>query len=198
MDARKEKPREGMTAGQAAERINLMSKRLIESSKAERPADFSRINDFMRGITDVSQGLVAGNRGLTVASEKDVLLSYDVGGLNPHARIGAYVTLKASEKFGMKDASEMLDSAVKAVQGKGIMALIRGNIQTDISSEVPGYLQVRIMDACDIEARGIPYVTSPSKVARKALLAADVRDDFIGRASSSGVDIVREEGSLFD
>ncbi len=170
---------------------------LVESGK-RNPGDFSNIDTFMRGLTGLSSGLVAGNKGLSAASQEEVLLSYDIGGLNPKARIGAYVSIEPSALFGIFQARTALDEAAAKVRGRGIFALLRGSIATDVIECGPKMLQIRIMDACDMDEKGTSYLTVPGRVARRARLAASVRDEFIAAAKSSGSKIIGDEDSPLD
>lgn len=182
---------------QATLGLERLARQLDESAKSAKPGDFGHLETFVRGLGDLSNGLIAGNKGLSLASEKKVLLSCDIDGLDPRARIGAYISLKLSQTFTAIEAREVLDEAVSKARGRGILALLRGSIATDVVEDHPGMLQVRIMDACDTHSNGILYDLSPGKTARKAELAASVRDAFLEKAKAQGAKVIGYGGDSF-
>ncbi len=191
---------ERMGPYQVALGLERLTRQLKESNQNTKPGDFSHLTTLVRGLCDLSAGIVAGNKGLSLASKKGVLLSHDIGGgrFGPRARIGAYIDLKLSQTFTAAVARKMLDEAISKVRGGGLLALLRGSIAADVVENHPGVVQVKIMDACDTHSEGVLYDAFPSKTARKAELAASVRDAFIEKAKAFGAEIIEYKGGFLD
>jgi len=187
----------GLSQLQAAVGLARLTSHFTESTKTARPGDVSPIEMLVRGLGEISNGLVAGNKGLSVASAKKVLLSYEIGGMNGRARIGDYINLELSQTFTAAQARTILAEAVRKVRGKWPFSLLRGAIETKVEETSSGLIQIRIMDACDIDSKGSLYGQFPSMVARRANLAASIRDAVLEKAKASGAKVVEFEGSWF-
>lgn len=98
-DTTKPGPPRRMDPRQVALGLERIVHRFDEAVRSAKPGDFSGIMILGRGLNELSESIVEGNRGLSLASKKEVLLAYDIDGPNPRARIGAYVSLEPTQTF---------------------------------------------------------------------------------------------------
>ena len=163
------------------------------------PAD-KALMEFGRGLNNLVSAMEEGNVGLKMASRLKVLLSYELGGYYPRARVGAHVDVELNG-LTVARVRELLTQAVAEVQGTGmgihgaLGRLIREDIQTSIHEWefTRGAVEARIMDATDLHAPGTSYYSDPKKVASRAKTAAAIRDKFIEKVEDAGATVREKE-----